>query len=294
MTAEPADADGAGLRVLPFGGCLTNWPLRSEHGPGVAAKYSAVPIIHTFGEMFQVVDILRGKKKVPRELRPLCRTSAALRALSDGGDFCDVDVAVVEPASPTELLFRGYSLNRGGVLNHIIRPIQKYGKDAAKAATRWFRVGLSGRNDQVRAETAEIVLRYLTDGSPETELQRAVILETETSENDIAGGFRKMQELLPCPMAVVVYVFSYMPDGRPVGWNAEFREQILATAKELDLPCFDPAPLVAKFGVANAMLENSGHYSEAFTPVIARALGDFARDVWRQGRASAKRDLQVA
>jgi hypothetical protein len=286
-STPPRRAKSAPLNTLLFGGCLVHAPVRhvSRTQNGLAyRKYGVMPI-HTFGEMFQIVEILRGEKTVPPELRHLCRMATELAPVPGASDFSDIDVALVEPASPIELTFRGIAINRTGIMHHVLRPIERQGSEAAKISARWLRQGLVGLNESVRAETGAKLLDYVQGQTEEAELARAVIRETHASRSDIAGGFRKMQELLGCPIGVAIYVFRYMPDGRPVSWPAGFREDVLAAARQLDLPIFEPTPLVLQYGVEAALTADSRHYREEFLPVIGDALVEFARSVYEGSKS---------
>jgi hypothetical protein len=109
------------FNVLLFGGCLLHQPIqRSPRARAKLAfhKYGPLTGVHSFGEMFQVIDVLRGEKEVPLELRPLCRMSPGLRAVPRAKDFNDLDLALVEPASPIEITFRNVIINRNAVMQH--------------------------------------------------------------------------------------------------------------------------------------------------------------------------------
>jgi len=271
------------LNVLLFGGCLTHTPLRkhARGGARLAAAYHAIPQIHTFGEMFQIVDILRGEKVIPPEIRPLCRIWRDLGPVPNSRTFDDIDVALVEPSSPIEITFRGFSINRRGLRDFLVEPMrEQYGREAGKVAAQWFRVGLVGLNEKMRAESAPRLLNYLKGDDPDTELRRAIVLEIEATTADIAAGLERIHTIVDRPLGVVIYVFRYMPDGRPITWDGGFQEQLVAAAREFGLPLFDPAPYVKAFGVEAAMIPESAHYTDAFGPVIADALTEFSQSVY--------------
>jgi hypothetical protein len=277
------------LNTLLFGGCLVHWPMSRTSQAAGRLRYDAYgPIreIHSFGEMFQIVEILRGQKKMPAEYRPISRM-VELSPVDRAADFSDIDVALLEPASPIELTFRGYAFNRTAITVNYLKPIADKGREERKVVAAWLRQGLVGLDDTIRAEAAAKLVTYLTD-SPTDELARAVFLETRSSKTDVLGGFIKMLELLNRPVGVVSYVFRYMPDGRAISWPVGFREEVLAAAAELKLPVFDPVPMVQRFGVYEALQEDLGHYSTDFMPVAADALVDFAENVHRDATAMSR------
>ena len=149
-------------------------------------------------------------------------------------------------------------------------------------------------NETIRAEAAAKLASYVPGASPHEEFSRALFLETRSSRTDVLGGFIKMREMLNRPMGVVSYVFRYMPDGRPISWPAGFREEVLAAAKRLDLPVFDPVPMVQSFGIETALQVDLGHYSERFLPLAADGLIEFARSVHRSARMTTAKTSALA
>jgi hypothetical protein len=271
------------LNAILFGGCMLRQPLRvmATRQRGLAdQKYGSPSAKHTFGEMFQFIEVLRGARKIPRELMSLCRIPPRLGPVAGAEDFRDLDVALIEPASPVELNFRGFAINRIGMMK-MLAPIEAQGREAAKLSAVWLRIGLTGLKEDVRAAAAEKLLGHVHGDTPQADLTRAVISETRAFKSNITDGFRQMQESLGCPIGAVIYVFRYLPDGRPISWPASFRKEVVAAAQELNLPIFDPAPLVAEHGVQGALAKDSSHYSARFLPVIGRALMAFAREVHR-------------
>jgi hypothetical protein len=277
------------LNVLLLGGCLIHWPLTvvSRINPRFDFdRYGTVRPLHTFGEMFQTLDILDGKKTVPPELIHLTRLSRGMVATPAANGFADLDLALVEPASPIELLFRDITINRMRIHNYVRMGLAKEDEEGLKLLTAWFREGLGRLKDDVRADAAAKLVDHIGGDSETDELRRAVVRETRAEKADVVDGFRKVRDRLGCPIGAVVYVFSYMPDGRIVTWPPGFRQEVLAAAQALALPTFEPDPLVQSFGVEAAMLRGR-HYSEAFSPIIGEALAEFAEQVHR-GAAAKK------
>ncbi len=273
----------APLNVLLFGGCLLRRPLRSA--PNLAARidhkrYGRIKVVHSFSEMFQVVEFLRGQKEIPQELRRLTGIAPETVAMPNAADFHDIDLALIEPGSPVDIDFRGIAINRTAIMD-LLRPIERQSKEAAKLCHAWARTGLVGMNDEVRRELGA-QLSALVPDDEDRELRRAVIAETRAVKNDTAAGFRKMRELLGCPLGAVVFIFRYMPDGRPIVWPAGSRDELLAAAGQLGLPVFEPTSLVQEYGVVTALEKDMQHYRQAFLPIIGEAIVQFARNVYER------------
>jgi len=271
----------APLNVLLFGGCLLRRPVRSV--PDLAAKlnpakYGDIKVVHSFGEMVQVVEFLRGRREVPQELRRLTGISSRLVPLPDARDFSDLDLALIEPASPVEMSFRGIAINRGRIQSEVLRPIESQSREAARLCQKWMRIGILGMNDTIRTKLGAELMALVPDDE-DHEFRRAVLSETRAEKSDLTGGFRTMRELLGCPIGAVVFIFRYMPDGRPVSFPAGAREEVIAAAGGLDLPIFEPTSMVREYGVAAALEKDSRHYTRTFLPIIGGAIVEFAQAI---------------
>ena len=274
------------LNVLLFGGCLLRRPLRSV--PNLESKlartrYGRIRVVHSFAEMIQVVEFLRGQKEVPKKLRRLTGIAPEAVPMAGGADFHDIDLALIEPGSPVDIDFRGIAINRTAIMN-LLRPIERQSREAAKLCHAWARTGVVGMNDEVRRELGDRLSALVPDDE-DRELRRAVLAETRAVKNDTAAGFRKMHELLGCPLGAVVFIFRYMPDGRPIVWPAGSRDELIAAAGQLGLPVFEPTSLVQEYGVATALEKDMQHYKPAFLPIIGEAIVRFAQDVHERSRA---------
>lgn len=265
--------------VLTMGACLLHGPLNPlarERKRLAYPKYGPFPGVYTFGEMFQALDILLGKRDVPAEIRPFANIRPNFVARPSAVGFGEVDVVLVEPSSSVDLLYRGCYLNRTTLAQIVIAPLRATGREAAKAASQWLRTGLVGFDEAARAQGAEELVKHIPSDLPQKELIADVILETRSSKADVLAGFKGLLSIIQRPIGVVVYVFRYMPDGRALSWPEGFLEEVLAAAEELDLPVFQPSEVVRRYGVKEALRDDLRHYNNEFTPVIAEDLAKFA------------------
>jgi hypothetical protein len=270
------------LNALVFGGCLLRRPLRSL--PDVAGKldylrYGEIKTVHSFADMIQVVEFLRGEKDVPRELRRLTGIGPRMKPMPAAKDFADIDLTLIEPGSPLQVSFRGIVINHTRLQSDLFLPIMKLSLEATKLCHKWIRTGIMAMNEDVRARVGAELIKLNPDDAGR-DLREAIIKETRSSPMDAVEGFRTMQKLLGRPVGAVIYIFRYMPDGRPISWPAGSRESVLAAAKELNLPIFEPIAMVQEYGVANALEADGRHYTKEFLPLIGNAIVDFAREVY--------------
>jgi hypothetical protein len=269
----------APISVLPLGGCLLHGPLNpmARVGEGLTyPPYGPIPGTYTFGEMRQAIAVLRGEMDVPQQIRPLCSMRPNFTAVDSAADFHDVDVALLEPAIPIEITFRGYTLNRTSVFQQVVAPIRVLGRDANKWAAQWLRVGLLSLNEKARAEAAEELLDFIPANMPHPDFVKEVILEARASRQEALSGFEQMRAIIGRPIGVVVYIFQYLADGRAVSWPAGYHEEVAEAARVLDLPMFEPSEMVRKYGVQAALGPDLRHYNDTFRPIIADALLAFA------------------
>ena len=266
---------------------MIHWPLlrtqaakRLEFG-----KYGPISEVHTFGEIFQILDILKGRKDVPAEIRTLAHMSSELAQCQEAENFSDLDLVLLGPSSPVELTFRGFAVNRFAINREVRAALEDDRGEAEKLLVTWSRVGLIGLNESVRRETAEKLVQHVQGDSERAELARAVIRETHPFLGDVLGGFRKLREIISCPIGVILYIFRYMPDGRALSWPAGFRGEVVESAQSLGLPLFDPSPMVVQHGVKAAMAAGLGHYSQEFLPIAGKAIAEFGESLFEQHKA---------
>ena len=278
------------IRTFVLGGCLLHGPLNPCARDGTKftyPNYGPVPGVYTFGEMFQVIEVLRGQRDVPPDIRPLCSMRPNFKAVPRAADFNDVDVALLEPSSPVEILFRGCNLNRAALAQQIANPIRALGPAASKCSAAWFRAGLMAMNEAARAKAAEELVGLIPDDMENAEWMKAVITETRSEKADVLSGFRRVQELIGRPMGVVVYIFQYLADGRAWSWPAGFHDDVREASRQLGLPVFEPSTVVNQYGVKAALRDDLRHYNDEFTPVMADALIEFAKSVFERSQTRA-------
>jgi hypothetical protein len=244
------------------------------------APYGHVPFTYTFGEMFQTIEVLRGEREVPEEIRQLCFMDSEFIPVPRAADFNDVDVFLIEPASPVDMIYRDCYLNRIPLSNIVLQPLRALGKEAAKYANLWLRCELTAQDDEKRLELADALIDLMPDDLENGDFIRSVLSEAYARKIDVPEAFRKLQNLVGRPLGVVNYIFRYMEDGRAVSWPAGLQEEIQSAARSLGLPVFDPVPVVCEYGVKEALLPpDFSHYTEQFDAVIGDRLTDFAKEI---------------
>jgi|GEM_PF-1865228 len=287
------------LRLLVFGGCNIRAPLRralQRRRPDSKVnwddartdfKIAGPPFFtYTFGEMLQAIACYRGDRRIPSELHALCNKSPRGSPTPANSPIEASDIALAEPNTSNEIVFDGYHLNRSPVWN-LLTPLRRLGPSARRLCSQWYDKGVVGMDEEARRAAAEALVALIPEHVPDRELTSAIIGGARGGRRDPRRGMDCLAKALDTPLGIVTFTWAYMADGRPVSWPAEFHGQILGAALELGLPVFEPHRLVRQTGVAVALGADLRHYREAFMPVIAKPLIEFAHSVASDGRRAA-------
>lgn len=267
------------LTYMSLGGCPLNNPLlslirrklaRSVH---VEMGFRRTPVSLSSGGAVQLVDFSLGKIEIPRWVRGMCYgdpNTVPTRAQS--ARHTAADVVMIEMSTPIEFVFDGFVLNQNRFREVIVAPLHRHGDAARKLANRWANEGLQKQNEEVRVATSTALLDLLPSDTAEDKLLRETVERTHgrhVREKEIHAGLKQVVETLNKPTAVVLHNYSYMPDGRPVIWPSDFKDNSLAAAERLGLPCYDPADVVKRHWGKDVMMADMRHYSRWFNLVIA-------------------------
>lgn len=130
-----------------------------------------IPGVYTLGEMFQVLSLLRREADVPSEVRRLCGIASSFMPSSSSSWLDCVDLLLIEPASPDELIFRGAYLNRAQVINYVYDPVKAVSTNAARQVYNWYQKGLVERNVEAQVACADQIIAELPPDFDDRQLQ---------------------------------------------------------------------------------------------------------------------------
>jgi tetratricopeptide (TPR) repeat protein len=94
----------------------------------------------------------------------------------------------------------------------------------------------------------------------------------------IRDGVAQVRDAVSGRLGIVLYTMRFMPDGKPTSWPPDFKDNVLAAARDLNLPIYEPAHLIAERGVKVA-LKDFRHYHTSFKAIAGDALMPFIRKV---------------
>jgi len=277
--------------MLVFGGCNVRGPLYRAAGQwqrDSTVDWDDVPsgmtiggphfFTFTIGEMLQALECWRGELQIPSELFGLCHMMPEFAPTAANSPVAQCDLALVEPNTSVEIEFDGYFLNRGPFVR-FLAPLKEISDPVKRLSSQWYNKGIVGANDKMRSDLAAQLIPQLPDDTPDRELTVEILRRAKGTRRDMFSGLRLMTEALGMPFGVVTYTWSYMPDGRAVSWPAEFHDAVVGAALDLELPLFEASHHVKEAGLEFALKADRRHYTEAFMPVLAVQLIDFARRV---------------
>ena len=121
-----------------------------------------------------------------------------------------------------------------------------------------------------RPEIAELL--YRLKNRADASAAGAII---ETTAGFLSGHRDKFDAIVPVPP-------SYQRALQPVIVLAE------GIGKALDLPVFEPWHMVRDNGAANVLRPDFRHYQDHFIPVVARAIRDFALQIYERAQSQEK------
>ncbi len=286
------------IRIVPFGGCSLVNPLGDLSRRGVAPSlfhemgFRWMPYAHSCGAAIQLIEFCRGNKTIPHEVRTLCYADPDIVPTGEKSKVIDTgDVILIELSTPIEMVYGDYILNNNRVSDGVVASLKNRGDDLGRLAARWRNQGMQRMNETVRADTVARILELLSDDEEDdAPFLRDIIAKTvsrETKTDTMIADLATIRDDLKLPMGMILHNFNYMPDGRPVSWPVDFRDNSIAAAKHLGIPFYDPAVLVEKYGAAVAMMNDMRHYSPELTPVVADLYYEFVEQVMERPAVSA-------
>ncbi|SEQ37091.1 hypothetical protein SAMN05216548_104113 [Faunimonas pinastri] len=283
------------IRALLFGGCLLRGPfhrIRNAERRKPGTDWDGVPedltfggvpyFTYTLGEMLQTVQIYKGQRYVPREIKTLCGINHDFSP-NPRVALNKIDVMLIEPNTSNEIEFEGYYLNRNRVMD-LLERIRALGEAADKLAGQWFHKGVNGMNDELRRSLAEKLIDLLPDDIEDRDFLCVFLRNARGEKRDVHTALKAFLDAVDIPVGLVTFTWQYMPDGRPISWPADFYKKLMAAAHALDLPYIEPREYVTEFGIKAAMRKDFKHYTEEFQPIMAKALVQFAKDVIARGK----------
>jgi hypothetical protein len=275
------------IRITPFGGCQLHNPLahanKSIGDVGIFYKmgFRSTPFSVSANTNHQLIDYVTGKIDFPEWIRALTYSDGETQPPPELGQLIySGDVALVEMSTPAEFLFQNALLNRNRFEETIVEKLSEL--DSQRKLIKRWNGALARGNHEVREESAKELYGLMPKDTEEQKNLAEFVLGTSSrllSVDDMTKSLGELRDRLGIPVAVTLYNFNYMPNGSPVSWPADFKDNIVEVARRLDMPSIDTATFVAQEGVANVMLEDRRHWKQSALLPVGTMLYDFCARV---------------
>lgn len=290
------------IRVVTLGACALYNPLKvlkesqAANHLFKAMGFKQAPFALSSGAAVQLLKFCRGELDIPRSVRDLCYSDPDQVPTGRQRNVLGLgDIALIEMSTAIEIIYKGFILNNNRLKDRFLPEIIERDPRLRQVGRKWRNVGLQGMKQDVRIAAAEEMLSLLPADTENAVFVRDVIASTtvrETKVDEIAADLSYLQSQLAMPLGIVLHNFDYMPDGRPISWPSDFKGNCQKAARELGIPVYDPAPLVAQYGVQFAM-KDARHYTKRFLPFVADAFHAFMLQVLGRGEINGVAQRQI-
>ncbi|MGI8839917.1 MAG: hypothetical protein ACR2F8_03890 [Caulobacteraceae bacterium] len=236
------------------------------------------PLALSSGGALQTYDFCLGKTIAPRILpiaqREMRQPTPRTRRVVD-----DSEIALIELSTPIEPIIEGVIVNFNLIRAKVIKPLREAGVESMLVA-RWANALVAARQD-LRERAGDLLAAWPGDLGDDG-LARFAVEQLSVRRLEIDDMVRDLERLcdrLGAPLALQLYTFKYMPDGRAIDWPAGFRAQQIEVARRLGLPTLDLEAQVSSLGIERLIAEDLRHWRPDTLPLQAQLSYDFLAGV---------------
>ncbi len=260
------------FNVTPIGSCRITTPLR--HGRAAYGIHLNLArcygYCHSPAEAVQLARFMRGDLNIAPRAWPLVSRSHQLDEIS-AQDHPTSDLYVIELASAKELTFDGVSIQ----LNYLNSTYRDFFTDPKRAQQFWT-YAEAGDEDAMAAFLDQEWSRT-PEQRTEAETLARVRLRYVTRDS-LRQNITTLAGILP-EVLFVSHVDARKPDGRVIGSRSEFIRLVQEEVERAGLAFYNPTDLMAEFGQAAAIEDDStslAHFTTAFGEAV---MDDWMRDI---------------
>ncbi|MBN3802384.1 hypothetical protein GXB81_04835 [Paraburkholderia sp. Ac-20336] len=257
------------FNIAPVGTCRIHTPLRRGAGrypirPVLARNYG---FVHTSSEALQQLQFMFGQKDIPADVRTLTFRPGSSGSF-EGKPSPGADLYLVEISSRKLLSVDGHPIQ----MNYMVRHFGDFFADKKRTRQFWS-MAVPSRMAERRAWLDQDFAFQRLSAQDRDLLAR--IQRHDLKDAEISAEMEQIATMVGKDhLAFVTHVNADTPDNMPVEQRRELINTVRAIAKRMNVPCYDPTPLMRKLGQANAM-ENGGldltHYTDLFSDQLCEA-----------------------
>lgn len=250
------------LLVSPIGTCRIHTPLRkgAARYPIRAQSARNYGFVHTSAEALQQLRFMLGQQSIPAEIESLL-FRPGVAAASYAKPCAHADLTIVEVSSRKLLTVDGYPIQ----INYMGRYFADFFADRARSRTFWSMASVKKMAERRAWLEQEPNFRRLAAAD---QALLARIVRREQTDDEIERDMREIAALVGREKLVfVTHVDAAPPDNPVIEQRHRLIETVSDIARRMQVPCYDPTPLMHEVGQADAM-EQGGldltHFTDAF------------------------------
>ncbi|WP_250474633.1 hypothetical protein [Caballeronia sp. GAFFF1] len=250
------------LLVSPIGTCRIHTPLRkgAARYPIRAQSARNYGFVHTSAEALQQLRFMLGQQSIPAAIEALL-FRPGVAAASYAKPCAHADLTIVEVSSRKLLTVDGYPIQ----INYMGRYFADFFADRARSRTFWSMASVRKMAERRAWLEQEPNFRRLATAD---QALLARIVRREQTDDEIERDMREIAALVGSEKLVfVTHVDAAPPDSPVIEQRHRLIETVSDIARRMQVPCYDPTPLMHEVGQADAM-EQGGldltHFTDAF------------------------------
>lgn len=260
------------FNVTPIGSCRITTPLR--HGRAAYGIHLNLArcygYCHSPAEAVQLARFMQGDLTIPPAAWPLVSRSHQLDEIS-AQEHPASDLYVIELASAKELTLDGVSIQ----LNYLNSTYKDFFAELDRAQQFWT-LATAGDDAEI-AKFLEQEWSLTREQRADAAILQRIRLQLATRDS-LRRNIETLAGLLP-DVLFVSHVNARKPDGRVIGSRSDFIGLVQGEVERAGLNFYNPTDLMAEFGQAEAIEDDStslAHFTTAFSHAV---MDDWMRDV---------------
>jgi hypothetical protein len=265
--------------------------------------FKCAPFALTSGAAVQVYDFCVGDRKLSQLVRKLAYMTQNEPVPEKRHLVDDSELAFIELSSPVEPMIGDDIVNFNYISEFVVKPLRIAGAKP-KLLSGWVQSLINVRDDL--KERADALLADWPEAWPDDDERRLSLKPLPSSPfpvpspddpelrfavetlrtrrldvDDMVRDLEVLREKMRKPLAIRLYDFRYMPDGRPIDWPAGFKTQQIEIARRMNLATLDFAPVVERYGPRNIFKDDPtcAHFLPKMHPLVAELMYDFWADI---------------
>lgn len=281
------------IRTLTIGSCGLHIPLdqfvarRFITYPFSKLGSRQIPFALSSGAAVQLYDFCVGERQLPEPVRVLAymdknQPTPRTREVVDR-----TEIVLLELSTPIEPMIGDAIVNFNRISDFVWKPLREWGVDP-RIVNNFSNAVFNVRDDI--EERREILLASWPAGARGDALARFTVeglTARRVGLDEMVRDLEKLRERVQAPIALKLFDFQFMPDGRAIEWPPGFKARQTDAARRMNLSILDMAPIVRRLGVKRLVADDMKHWRGDTSALQGEVLYDFMADVLGRPRLAS-------